>query len=111
MKKLLLIILCVVFSCSPKITQSPSPWDSAVIIELYNQMFSKEQFDSICIADTLSTNFNDWGKIQFINDETEALETEYTFIKGLFENEIIYRAETTNKIDSIRVTKRIKTLE
>ena len=72
----------------------------------YNKMFSIEQFDSICKADNISYNLDDWEKMPIQDDETEAYEYMYMYIKSIDNTQCIYRLEKTSYKDSVRITKR-----
>lgn len=95
MKKLIIVLLIgVLVSCKVNYSLFGSYRQN------YNQMYSTEQFDSICTADTLD-KLSNWEKLSIIDNESNQIITEYLFLK----KNIVYRAIQNG--DSIKLTKRI----
>lgn len=108
MKKILFVLcMCIgsmFFACSPKITD-PYTYGTSMMKE-YSKMFSVYQFDSICIADSISNNLNKWHQFKYMDVETGRRESEYSYIKKLGTNQIIYILEPSHISDSVFITKR-----
>ena len=113
MKKILIFIFIfiqiIAFACSTS-KELVKPEDSemtfGVMMNAFEDYYTLSQFDSICIADNLNPNLQDWGKLKLTDYETKEKFIQYLFIKSLGNNEQIYRVQFVN--DSIvKVTKRI----
>ena len=79
--------------------------------QMYNEFesnFTRLQFDSICIADTISNNLEEWHKLYSIDGDTNEKCIIYMYIKSLGNNECIYRL--IDKQDNYKITKRIKNI-
>ena len=76
------------------------------MVAVYNMGITNIQLDSICVADTLSMNFEDWLNTYFVDFETGDTVYKHTFIKSLAnKNEIVY--VVTEWKDSLAIMKRI----
>lgn len=77
------------------------------MISVYDMGITTKQLDSICVADALSQNFNDWINGYFIDFETRDTVFKHTFIKtNNPDEEVIYIV--TEWRDSLAIVKRIK---
>ena len=93
MKRIVITILIVIFalaSCgtSKKVTITDRPTSMRVLLDT---TFTKFQFDSLCVADTINPNYKEWLVMSFVDYETNKVINEYTYIKTLNEDEIMYR--------------------
>ncbi len=70
----------------------------------FERLFTKPQFDSICVADSLPTDLNKWHKMQIRDFESKDGKDMYLFIKKLGLNEQIYRIEVIG--ENFKITKR-----
>lgn len=121
------IFLCLIFlltfsgSCERKSTVSTITQDSVLVIQddsssfvfgqsgMKNQFernFTRQQFDSICRADKISNNLNEWYIFSSRDAETKEPLAEYMFIKDLGLNECIYRL-IKNDDGTYHITKRV----
>lgn len=74
---------------------------------LYEKDFTHAQFDSICVADTLPMDLEQWKPYSSIDYETSQGITEYLFIKSLEKDgEVIYRLIVVDE-DTYNIYKRI----
>jgi len=74
---------------------------------LYEREFTQKQFDSICIADTLSPKLDrDWIQLMVRDYETREPIEAYMFIKSLGSDECIYRV-VKQKNSKYKISKRI----
>lgn len=101
----LLVSSLLIISCK---TSSPILGDVQYGVSMYNafeQVYTVQQFDSICNADKISNDLSTWKQLSFKDGETNNVVTEYMFIKS---NSCIYRlikkSDTTYKITK-RITK------
>jgi hypothetical protein len=105
MKKILFysLLALLFYSCGTqkKITNNP---DSRMIL-LINDTFTKHQLDSLCVADTISSDLNTWIIGTFVDYETNTPVKEYSYIKIMKEDEILYRV-IEEGID-YKITKRL----
>lgn len=91
--------------CRKKTEQTYS--QSPQMVSIYNMGITNAQLDSICIADTLSMDFNDWLNGYFIDFETRDTIFKHTFIKTIKgKQEAIY--VVTEWKDSLAIMKRVK---
>ena len=76
------------------------------MVAIYNIGITNAQLDSICVADTLSMDFNDWLNTYFIDYETRDTVFKHTFVKSLADKqEAIYIV--TEWKDSLAIIKRV----
>jgi hypothetical protein len=74
---------------------------------LYDKDFTYAQFDSICVADAIPMNLEQWKAYTSRDYETNNIITEYMFIKALEANgEVIYRLMIVDE-DTYNIYKRI----
>ena len=74
---------------------------------LYDREFTRAQFDSICVADAIPMNLEQWKAYTSRDYETNNIITEYMFIKALEANgEVIYRLMIVDE-DTYNIYKRI----
>lgn len=105
MKKLLaLFITILLLGCTPKIITNIDSYETSMI-NSYEKVFSNAQFDSIAVADSISSNLTEWKALPLKDDEGDVF-YQYLYIKKLGQNEQIYRLEKIGK-DSVFITKRI----
>ena len=93
MKQLIISFIIMIFlilSCGTvrRTTTTENPTSMRVLLDT---TFTKSQFDSLCIADTINPNYKEWLSMSFIDYETNKTINEYTYIKELNEDEIMYR--------------------
>ena len=119
MKKIIgfLVIFVLIFStigcgnchwfCKKKPTETENVLGSGrKMVALYNKGITNAQLDSICVADTLSMDFNDWLNTFFVDYETRDTIFKHTFIKSTGgKNEAIY--VVTEWKDSLAIIKRV----
>jgi uncharacterized protein YceK len=70
--------------------QTPTTYGTSMRI-LYDRDFTRAQFDSICVADTIPMNLELWKAYSSRDYETSAVITEYMYIKRLGANEELFR--------------------
>jgi len=118
MKKinLLVIILSLILSFSSigcKTTENNIVDDTEQVnygMSMYNAFekeFTKEQFDSICRADRISNNLNNWHLFASKDGETKEIIVEYLYIKYANKTEYVYRLIKNND-NNYKITKRIR---
>lgn len=91
--------------CRKKTEQTYS--QSPQMVSIYNMGITNAQLDSICVADTLSLDFNDWLNGYFVDFETRDTVFKHTFIKCANKpNETIYIV--TEWRDSLSIIKRVR---
>lgn len=77
--------------------------------QMYNAFedyFTVIQFDSICTADRISNNLNNWHKLYAKDGETKQPTTIYMYIKSLGRTECVYRL-VKHSDKKYKITKRI----
>ncbi len=76
------------------------------MLSAYNFGITNAQLDSICRADSLSMNFEDWVNTYYIDFESKDTVYKHTFIKSsIYDAEVIYIV--TEWRDSLAIMKRI----
>jgi len=113
MKKFILFILLIftLIGCghSRRLSKSDK-YDNlgyGVSYYAFNMKVLPYQIDSVCNADGISNNLNDWKKSAYIDFETSDTVKKYMFIKSISnDNECIY--VITEFRDSTLMNKRIK---
>lgn len=103
---ILFISLSLSFCTSSKntVNDKSSNYGSSMI-NLFEDNFTEEQFDSICNADTIPSDLLKWHKNYIRDYETREGKTQYLFIKKLGNDEQIYRLEKVG--NTYNITKRI----
>ncbi len=77
------------------------------LIAVYNMGITDRQLDSICLADGLSQDFNDWANAFFIDYETRDTVFKHTFVKYYGDDgEAVYIV--TEWRDSLAIMKRVR---
>lgn len=76
------------------------------MLAVYEMAVTNTQLDSICLADTLSMDFNKWINGFYVDYETRDTVFKHTFIKNTGGKETIYIV--TEWSDSLAITKRIR---
>lgn len=103
-----LVISCgnTCWFCKKKPTE-PTYGQGKTMVSVYNMGITNAQLDSICVADTLSLDFNDWLNGYFVDFETRDTVFKHTFIKCANKpNETIYIV--TEWRDSLAIIKRVR---
>lgn len=77
-----------------------------IMVNAFEDYYTKAQFDSICQTDTISANLKDWYMIPLRDSESKENVSQYMYIKRLGNNESIYRLQEINK-NRYKITKRI----
>ena len=85
-----MVSLLLIISCGVKKKASETQ-PTAKMIVLIDTTFTKHQLDSLCIADTLSMNLDKWNSIWFLDYETNVVVYEYSYIKNINEDILMYR--------------------
>ena len=67
------------------------------------QVFSQEQFDSLCISDNISNNLEDWDMSLFFEDSTILMQ--YLYVVNKNDTSIVYSAIPADS--TIIINKRI----
>jgi hypothetical protein len=102
MKKLLYLVFCVfLISCAPKIVVNDNIFEGESMFNSMKGVYSKAQFDSMCVADTLPLNLLEWEMMWLKEYETGSEVTLYS----IYKKNVVYRVEKTAN-DSIKITKR-----
>ena len=104
MKKLLFVaIFAILAACSAQKRTSDVTYGLSMK-NAFERVFSRSQFDSICVADSLPSDLRKWRRTQIRDFETREGETMYLFIKRLGNGEQIYRLEEVG--GGFKITKR-----
>lgn len=75
--------------------KAPETYGASMRI-LYDKDFTRIQFDSICVADTIPADLRLWRNNSIVDYETNARITEYMYIKHLGMNEELFRLMMVN---------------
>ena len=109
MKKLIsLFVLFLLISCTPIVSIYDSPDKGDKMFRTMNGLYSIEQFDSMCISDTIPNSFSEWVESGFKDYETGEKIRLYLYMKENGKTEYVYRVEVL-KNDSVKITKRVIT--
>lgn len=101
------LVTCLSCSSSKNTHSETQPQETyEIMFNVFEGYYSKCQLDSICIADTLDMDLNNWIVVPLKDYETKKNVSQYVYIKSLGKHETIYRVY---KIDdnSYKITKRI----
>ena len=92
-RKLLLwfIVIASVTSCGLFHKQPQNYTYGTSMRILYERDFTRAQFDSLCVADTIPANLKLWKSQSFRDYETNKLMKEYLYIKRLGSDEELFR--------------------
>ena len=97
------ILILLVISCSPvswmKIGNGNNMKNS------FNNEFTKDQFDSICIVDKLPNNLKKWDSLPLIDGENRSRAVKYMFIQRMDSLEVLYILKKIN--NKYKLNKRI----
>lgn len=107
MKKVILSLMLVLLSISCGVQKQVSDTQSdSVMMLLIDDTFNRHQIDSLCLADGLSANINEWIALSFIDDETQSMVYEFVYIKEIKEDEITYRIIVIDE-EHFKINKRL----
>lgn len=86
----LIVILFSTMSCgtNKKIVTNNLHATMKIMID---ESFNRQQFDSLCVADTINPDYTKWLVMPFVDYETNETVHEYVYIKKINEDEIMYR--------------------
>ena len=101
------LVVCLSCSSSKKTQPETRPLETyEIMLNVFEGYYNKCQFDSICVADTLDMDLNNWLIVPLRDYETKKNVSQYIYIKSLGKHESIYRVY---KIDdnTYKITKRI----
>ena len=102
MKKIFCFIFVLVLTaCTQKIIVTDNIFDGKTMMNTMNGMYSVEQFDSMCVADTLSMNLNEWQFLGVKDYETN----DKVYLYSTFKKNVVYKVEKSNN-DSVKIMKR-----
>lgn len=102
MKKIFcFIFVLVLIACTPKIIVTDNIFDGETMMNTMNGMYSVEQFDSMCVADTLSMDLNEWQFLGVKDYETN----DKVYLYSTFKKNVVYKVEKSNN-DSVKIMKR-----
>lgn len=100
MKRFIIILLSVSLllftSCGPG-KRTVDTEKSTSMKMLIDTTFTMHQFDSLCVADTISPDYKNWLVMAFLDYETNNVIYEYIYIKHINEDEIMYRLIVDDK--------------
>lgn len=82
------VLLSISCGTQKRITETQT---DSVMVLLIDDIFNRQQVDSLCMADGLSANINEWIALSFIDDESKDTVHEFIYIKEVNEDEITYR--------------------
>jgi hypothetical protein len=78
----------------------------SMMMNTFENDFTKLQFDSICRVEKISNKLSDWHMFMSRDAETKEVFQEYMYIKSVGKNEAIYRL-LIKENNIYRLTKRI----
>ena len=96
------ILFLAILSCTPKVTVNDNIFNGTSMLRTMNGKYSMQQFDSMCIADTLPRDLSKW--IKFNNRDYET--SEEILFYSAYKKNCVYKVEDT-KDDSVKITKRV----
>jgi len=108
MRKILYLLFAfTILGCSYKITTNGGEENVGnTMLNSINKKFSMQQFDSLCIADTLPRKLSDWKFLGLKEYESNQRVSLFMYMKRDSLTESVYRAEDTMD-DSVKIIKRI----
>lgn len=107
MKRLIFIFITfLIASCTPKYLLNEMDGKGDLMFRPMNGKYSFEQFDSMCVADTLPRSLDAWNFMGLKDYETGDKIYLYSYMKENGKDEVVYRIEKL-KSDSVKITKRI----
>lgn len=102
MKKLFyLVFFTFLISCAPKIVVNDNIFDGDSMFNSMKGTYSKAQFDSMCVTDTLPIDLLEWEMMRLKEYESG----EKVVLYSIYRKNVVYRVERTSN-DSIKITKR-----
>lgn len=102
MKKLFyLVFFTFMLSCAPKIVVNDNIFDGDSMFNSMKGTYSKVQFDSMCVADTLPIDLLEWEMMRLKEYESG----EKVVLYSIYRKNVVYRIERISN-DSIKITKR-----
>ena len=106
MKKIIGLILgFLIISCTPKVIVT-DPDKGEIMKRTMNGKYSIEQFDSMCVADTLPRDLSDWKITYLVDYETNEHIALYLYMKESGKTESVYKVEKIPN-DSVKIIKRV----
>ena len=102
MKKLFyLVFFAFLLSCTPKIVVNDNIFEGESMFNSMKGVYSKAQFDSMCVADTLPIDLLEWEIMRLKEYESG----EKVILYSIYRKNIVYRVERITN-DSIKIIKR-----
>ena len=102
MKKLFyLVFFAFMLSCAPKIVVNDNIFDGDSMFNSMKGTYSKAQFDSMCVTDTLPIDLLEWEMMRLKEYESG----EKVVLYSIYRKNVVYRIERISN-DSIKITKR-----
>lgn len=105
LKYIFIFIFLFVLGC----TTISTPFTTEYNNQMFNSFsgyYNTQQFDSICITDSIEHDINHWIILYLKDDETKENISQYLYIKSLGKSEQIYRLQIIND-STYKITKRI----
>lgn len=101
-KTLLFSIIFLLMGCGTVKETTSQEWAEigldGYMVKTFDRELTPIQLDSLCVADTLSRNLNEWIRMPFYNVETQKQVIQYLYIKAS-DNETLYTVqEMSNNI-------------
>lgn len=108
MKKIFFTSLFLIFlmSCTTHKVINDNDGMGDIMMSVMKGKYSLEQFDSMCVADTIPNNLNEWQFIGLKDYETANRVSLFYYVKSKEAYEAVYKVEET-MVDSIKINKRI----
>lgn len=115
-KRVLLAIMAIalLLSCSTRMVEKPYYGSSAYceyyMYNAFNISATQAQFDSICVADTIPNNLNEWSRMSYTDFETKERIVKY-FIVRQKDNGCEYSYILVPKDKMYKIVKRVKEIK
>ena len=103
---LLIPIILFITACATSTHSFISQEYDNEMFNFFEGYYTYQQFDSICVADTLDKDLENWHMLPLRDYESKDNVSQYIYIKSLGENESIYRLQIIND-STYKITKRI----
>lgn len=105
MKKIFVFIVgFIALSCNPKVISGIEK--SKVIRTQMNGKYSMEQFDSMCVADSLPRNLGYWDYLGLKDYESNQRTALFFYMKNIGTDDVLYKVEETMD-DSVKIIKKL----
>ena len=95
-KTLLFSIIFLLMGCGTVKETTSQEWTEigldGYMVKTFDRELTPIQLDSLCVADTLSRNLNEWIRMPFYNVETQKQVIQYLYIKAS-DNETLYTVQ------------------